>query len=76
MLVLAVAPMRAEEDEHYWVDDILYIINDDSTTVTIISCTGGMESLTIPSTVEINGINYRVTDIGASAFEYEWYHRE
>ena len=48
MLVLAVAPMRAEEDDHYWVDDILYTINDDSTTVTVISCTDGMESLTIP----------------------------
>ena len=69
MLVLAVAPMRAEEDDHYWVDDILYTINDDSTTVTVISCTDGMESLTIPSTVDINGVNYRVTDIGAWAFE-------
>ena len=72
MLVLAVAPMRAEEDDHYWVDDILYTINDDSTTVTVISCTDGMESLTIPSTVDINGVNYRVTDIGAWAFEDNW----
>lgn len=69
MLVLAVVPMWAEEDEHYWVDDILYTINDDSTTVTVISCTDGMESLTIPSTVDINGVNYRVTDIGTWAFE-------
>ena len=76
MFVLAVVPMRAEdEDTHYLVDDIIYTINDDSTTVTVISCTDGLTSLTIPSTVDINGVNYRVTDIGASAFEYEWYLR-
>ena len=70
--VLAVVPMRAEEDGHYWVDDILYTINDDSTTVTVISCSDDMESLIIPSTVDINGVNYRVTDIGAWAFERNW----
>ena len=70
MLLSTSVPMMAEEeDEHYWIDDILYTINEDSTSVTVISCSDDMEVLIIPTTVEINGVNYRVTDIGAWAFE-------
>ena len=76
MMLSTSVPMRAEdEDFEYLVDDIIYTINADSTTVTVISCTDGLTSITIPTTVDINGVNYRVTDIGASAFEYEWYLR-
>ena len=73
MLLVVVIPMRAEEEDgHYWIDDILYTINDDSTSVKVISCSDDMEVLIIPATVEINGVNYRVTDIGAWAFEDNW----
>ena len=75
MLVLAVVPMWAEEEEHYWVDDILYTINDDSTSVTVKTCSDGMTSLVIPSSVNIDGVNYRVTDIGEGAFDDDWYLR-
>lgn len=70
--VLLVAVMlllpTAASGYDFKVNDIYYSINDDSTTVSVISCTYWMESLTIPSTVDINGVSYRVTDIGDWAF--------
>ena len=68
LLVAVMMLPTAASGYDFKVGDVYYSINNDSTTVTVISCTYMMESLTIPSTVDINGVNYRVTDIGTWAF--------
>ena len=68
VVAIMLAVPTAASGYDFKVDDVYYSINNDSTTVTVISCTYWMESLTIPSTVDINGVSYRVTDIGTWAF--------
>ncbi|MCH5307880.1 MAG: leucine-rich repeat protein [Prevotella sp.] len=49
-------------------DGVGYVLNEDELTATIIGLTEDMTSITIPSTINVEGQNYSVTSIGGYAF--------
>ena len=57
----------------YGCDPLIYSINDDGVSVTVVGHEDGASAtgqLTIPSTTTINGVTYTVTAIGYMAFYY------
>lgn len=70
-LLLAVMMLpTAASGYDFKVDDVYYSINNDSTTVTALTCDNDPKIVTIiiPETVNNEGTTYRVTEIGEGAF--------
>ena len=60
----------------FTVDDLIYRVNDDNVSVTVIGHVDGYNAqgpLNIPESVSYEGHNYAVTTIGTSAFLYCFY---
>ena len=60
----------------FTVGDLIYRVNDDQVSVTVIGHVNGYEAtgdLIIPESVSYEGLNYTVTTIGESAFLYCFY---
>ena len=70
LLVAVMMLPTAASGYDFKVDDVYYSINNDSTTVTALTCDNDPKIVTIiiPETVNNEGTTYRVTEIGEGAF--------
>jgi len=68
-LVLAAVALLAVHAQTFTVDDIAYTVSDGN-NVTVTDYTGSASDVTIPQTVENDGVTYTVTVLGEECFKW------